>query len=84
MTNDQKHALGVFLLVVGSIWFFFCLIWMPPLTLAVLWFLAKIAFEPDIRFGALLYAEFALALCAVGIGLYINLRRLISEKIKTN
>jgi hypothetical protein len=84
MTNDQKHALGVFLLVFGGIWFFFCLIWMPPLTLAMLWLLAKIAYEPDIGFGAFLYAEFALSLCAVGIGLYINIRRLIPEKIKIN
>jgi hypothetical protein len=80
MTNDQKHALGVFLLIVGIIWFFFWIIWMPPLTMAVLWIVAKIGFEPNILVKILFYSEVVLALSAIGLGLYINLRRLMPEK----
>jgi hypothetical protein len=84
MTNDQKHALGVFLLIVGIIWFFFWIIWMPPLTFAVLWIVAKTGFEPNILVKILFYSEALFALCAVGLGLYINLRRFMPEKIRPN
>jgi hypothetical protein len=80
MTNDQKHALGVFMLIVGIVWFFFWIIWMPPLTFAVLWIVAKIGFEPNVLVKILFYSEALLALCAIGLGLYINLRRLMPEK----
>jgi hypothetical protein len=84
MTNDQKHALGVLLLIVGTIWFFFCVIWMPPLTMAALWIVIKIGFEPDHLPKILFYSEGVLALCAIGLGLYINLRRLMPEKNRTD
>jgi hypothetical protein len=87
MTRDQKHALGVLLLIVGIIWFFFILIWMPPLTMAVIWVAIKIGFDSIfnsvIVSRSLLYGEGALALSAVGVGLYINLSRLMSEKINS-
>jgi hypothetical protein len=82
MTNDQKHALGVFLLIVGIIWFFFCVIWMPPLTMALIWLEISLGFEPDVLPRVFLYCEFALVLCAVGAGLYLNVRRLMTKKIK--
>jgi hypothetical protein len=77
MTSDQKHALGVLLLVVGTIWFFFILIWMPPLTMAVLWLAIKSGLDPLIVTRGLLYAEVVLALSAICMGLYINVRRLM-------
>ena len=84
MNSDRKHALGVFLLVVGSIWLFFILIWMPPLTLAVLWLAFKIGFgsvfDSVIASRALLYGEGLLALSAIGAGLYLNLRHLLESK----
>jgi hypothetical protein len=84
MTSDQKHALGVLLLVVGAIWFFFIVIWMPPLTMAVFWLAFKIGFnsvfDSVIVSRSLLYGEGVLALSAIGTGLYINLRRLMRRR----
>jgi len=85
VTGDQKHALGVLLLVVGIIWLFFIVIWMPPVTLAVIWLAIKIGFgsvfDSVIVARGLLYGEGVLALSAIGAGLYMNLRRLIPKKI---
>jgi hypothetical protein len=87
MTRDQKHALGVLLLVVGAIWFFFIVIWMPPLTMAVIWLAIKIGFDSVLNSvivtRSLLYGEGVLALSAISIGLYINLRHLTRhQKLK--
>jgi hypothetical protein len=80
MTSDQKHASGVLLLTLGLIWLFFILIWMPPLTTAVIWLSVKIGFDSDFKSvmvaRALLCGEGILALIAVGVGLYTNLQRL--------
>ncbi len=88
MTRDQNHALGVLLVIAGGIWFFFIVIWMPPLTMALIWLGIKIGFDSvfnSVIFSRLLlYGEGVLALSAIGMGLYINLRRLMPEKIKLN
>jgi hypothetical protein len=88
MTRDQKHALGVLLLVVGAIWFFFIAIWMPPLTMAVFWLAFKIGFNSVfnsvIVSRSLLYGEGVLSLSTFGMGLYINLRRLMTQKTNPN
>jgi hypothetical protein len=85
MDSDKKTALGTFLLIVGSVWFLFILIWMPPITLAVLWFAFKVGFGSvfDSVFisRALLFSEAVFALSAVGAGLYLNFHALSERKV---
>jgi hypothetical protein len=84
MDADKKTALGTFLLIVGSVWFLFVLIWMPPITMAVLWFSFKVGFGSlfDSVFisRALVYSEGLFALSAVGAGLYLNFRAFSERK----
>ena len=84
MTGDLKHALGILLLILGTIWLFFCLIWMPPVTTAVVWLEIVMRLNSGIPTRFVLYSEFVLSLSAIGAGLYINLRRLMPEKIKAS
>ncbi len=88
MTHDQKHALGVLLVIVGAIWLFRIVIWMPPVTIAVIWLAIKFGFDSVfnsvIVSRSLLYGEGGLALSAIGVGLYINLRRLMPQKANPN
>ena len=57
MTRDQKLATGVLLLVVGLVWLFLSLIWMPPVTLAMAYAFAYVKADPP---GVLVRASWAL------------------------
>jgi hypothetical protein len=75
MTQDQKFATGVLLLIVGVIWLFFVVIWMPPLAFAVFYAFALLRVVPSESFGhTLYYVEYTMPLCLIGYAIYLLVR----------
>jgi len=80
MTQDQKFATGVLFLIVGVIWLFFVVIWMPPLAFAVVWIFIWLRIDMPRLFGnALFYMEYVMSLSLIGYAIYL----LVRNRIKT-
>jgi hypothetical protein len=75
MDSDKKLAMVVFLTVVGVIWLFFCVIWMPPIWLRV---------STDKLPYSILRYEYIFPLCLITLGLYIALRRYLELHPRMN
>jgi hypothetical protein len=81
MTRDQKFATGVLLLIVGMIWLFFVVIWMPPLLSAVIWILVWLRTDRFLPAGpSLFYMEYGMSLSLIGYAIYL----LVRNRAKTN
>jgi hypothetical protein len=81
MTRDQKFATGVLLLVVGVIWLFFVVIWMPPLLSAVILILVWLRIDGFLPSGpSSFYMEYGLSLSLIGYAIYL----LVRNRAKTN
>lgn len=75
MTRDQKFATGVLLLVVGVIWLFFVVIWMPPLLSAVILILVWLRIDGFLPSGpSSFYMEYGLSLSLIGYAIYLLVR----------
>ena len=80
VNRDEKTAIGTLLILIGAVWLFFVIIWMPPLCFLVALVGPKIGL-PDGFYGQwLLWLESALATCVAGSGIYFLIcRRSISN-----
>jgi nucleoside recognition membrane protein YjiH len=75
VNRDTKIALGTLLILIGTIWLFLIIIWMPPLLSFVVLVGQKIGL-PDGFYGQwLLWTETVLATFALGSGIYLLIRR---------
>jgi hypothetical protein len=83
MSNDAKQARNAAFMVLGLIWGFFVLIWMPPLTSAVvfglIWLKAPDSFVSAITWGVM-RAEFVMPPWVIAYGLYSLIRTAIKTK----
>jgi hypothetical protein len=79
MDSDSKLALAVLLLVGGAIWLFFCVIWMPPLTTALIYLVILLRIPTDVLPSMIIRYEFVLPMCSIAFGLYIALKRKVDQ-----
>jgi hypothetical protein len=66
MNNHQKESAGVLLIIVGVIWLFFSVIWMPPFT----YISAFVGFPQSVT-TTLFRADFIFPLCGIGYGFFL-------------
>jgi hypothetical protein len=82
MSNDAKQARNASFIVLGLIWGFLVLIWMPPLTYAVVFGLIwlKVPDSFDWAITGVMRAEFVMPPCVIAYGLYSLIRTAIKTK----
>lgn len=75
MDRDKEIGVGLLLAFAGAIWLFLIIIWLPPLTIVAVLVGLKIGLHDTFYRRWLLYVDVAMALGAMGCGIYLTLRR---------